>query len=162
MALDVRTGGLAGIAQTHARPQRRVNLKFVGAGLVLLGVLAFLGYNALQSATVYYYFPSEIVQKSAAFAPDQQLRMTGKVVPNSASTDPFTRALSFKTLDTNDNATTMTVVYSGVVPDTFWRENASVVVTGTYKNGTFAAKELLAKCPSKYESSSDGTAAPSR
>jgi cytochrome c-type biogenesis protein CcmE len=46
---------------------------------------------------------------------------------------------------------TVTVRYTGVVPDTF-KDDAEVIVTGTLgSDGVFQASDLLAKCPSKYE-----------
>jgi cytochrome c-type biogenesis protein CcmE len=44
----------------------------------------------------------------------------------------------------------MKVVYDGTIPNNF--ETAkSVVVTGQYKDGYFHARDILTKCPSKYE-----------
>ena len=44
----------------------------------------------------------------------------------------------------------MKVIYEGTIPNNF--ETAkSVVVTGQYQNGYFHAKDILTKCPSKYE-----------
>ncbi len=46
---------------------------------------------------------------------------------------------------------TLTVHYTGVVPDTF-KDDAEVIVTGQLQpSGVFEGQELLAKCPSKYE-----------
>jgi cytochrome c-type biogenesis protein CcmE len=44
----------------------------------------------------------------------------------------------------------MKVVYNGVMPNNF-ETATSVVVTGSYQNGYFHAKDILTKCPSKYE-----------
>ena len=57
------------------------------------------------------------------------------------------------------NGKTVTVRYRGVVPDTF-KDDAQVIVTGALENdGIFHAKELLAKCPSKYEASDEARGA---
>jgi cytochrome c-type biogenesis protein CcmE len=49
---------------------------------------------------------------------------------------------------------TITVRYAGIVPDTF-KDDAEVIVSGSVKgDGTFVAKDLIAKCPSKYEAKS--------
>jgi len=52
-----------------------------------------------------------------------------------------------------DGQATLPVSYHGIIPDTFV-EGADVVVKGSLDaaSGTFHADELLAKCPSKYES----------
>ena len=44
----------------------------------------------------------------------------------------------------------MKVVYAGTIPNNF-ESSTSVVVTGKYQEGTFHAKDILTKCPSKYE-----------
>jgi cytochrome c-type biogenesis protein CcmE len=44
----------------------------------------------------------------------------------------------------------MKVVYEGTIPNNF-ESATSVVVTGKYQNGYFHAKDILTKCPSKYE-----------
>ena len=44
----------------------------------------------------------------------------------------------------------MRVVYEGTIPNNF-ESATSVVVTGKYQNGYFHAKDILTKCPSKYE-----------
>jgi cytochrome c-type biogenesis protein CcmE len=46
---------------------------------------------------------------------------------------------------------TISVQYNGAVPDTF-KDNAEVIITGALReNGVFEARDLVAKCPSKYE-----------
>ncbi len=45
----------------------------------------------------------------------------------------------------------MKVVLNGMIPNNF-KSASSVVVTGQYKDGYFHAKNILTKCPSKYES----------
>jgi len=47
----------------------------------------------------------------------------------------------------------MKVVYEGVMPNNF-ETATSVVVTGSYRNGYFHAKDILTKCPSKYQQKS--------
>ena len=44
------------------------------------------------------------------------------------------------------------VIYNGIIPDAF-SSDAPVIIEGTYNisNETFYAKNLMAKCPSKYE-----------
>jgi cytochrome c-type biogenesis protein CcmE len=44
----------------------------------------------------------------------------------------------------------MKVIYEGTIPNNF-ESATSVVVTGKYQNGYFHAKDILTKCPSKYE-----------
>ena len=48
----------------------------------------------------------------------------------------------------------MDVVYKGVKPVNF-EMATNVVAIGSYKNGRFAADQLLVKCPSKYQAEAE-------
>lgn len=50
----------------------------------------------------------------------------------------------------DDKGNEMKVIYEGTIPNNF-ESATSVVVTGKYQNGYFHAKDILTKCPSKYE-----------
>ncbi|MBE2280452.1 MAG: cytochrome c maturation protein CcmE [Ignavibacteriaceae bacterium] len=52
----------------------------------------------------------------------------------------------------DEAGTQMKVIYNGVMPNNF-EHATSVVVTGRYENGYFHAKDILTKCPSKYQES---------
>lgn len=58
------------------------------------------------------------------------------------------KTFSFFIADENGNE--MKVIYNGTIPNNF-ESATSVVVTGKYQNGYFHAKDILTKCPSKYE-----------
>ena len=51
---------------------------------------------------------------------------------------------------TDENGNEMKVIFEGTIPNNF-ETATSVVVTGKYKDGYFHAKDILTKCPSKYE-----------
>ncbi len=50
----------------------------------------------------------------------------------------------------DEKGTEMKVVYEGAMPNNF-EHATSVVVTGKYHQGVFRAKDILTKCPSKYQ-----------
>jgi len=56
--------------------------------------------------------------------------------------------LSFRLKD--EQGEVLPVEYQGVVPGNF-DQATSIVAIGRYRNGTFAAEQLLVKCPSKYQ-----------
>jgi len=62
--------------------------------------------------------------------------------------DPESNTFSFYMVD--DFKTEMKVVLAGAKPNNFEVAEA-VVAKGKVKNGDFHAKEVLTKCPSKYE-----------
>ena len=51
--------------------------------------------------------------------------------------------------DVTDNQNTFTVKYEGILPDLF-REGQGIITTGSLKNGTFMATEVLAKHDENY------------
>jgi cytochrome c-type biogenesis protein CcmE len=50
----------------------------------------------------------------------------------------------------DESGTEMKVVFEGTMPNNF-ETATSVVVTGQYKENYFHARDILTKCPSKYE-----------
>lgn len=50
----------------------------------------------------------------------------------------------------DEKGTEMKVIYKGAMPNNF-EHATSVVVTGKYQQGVFHAKDILTKCPSKYQ-----------
>ncbi len=50
----------------------------------------------------------------------------------------------------DENGKEMLVLYQGSIPNNF-ESATSVVVTGKYTDNYFHAKDILTKCPSKYE-----------
>jgi len=94
----------------------------------------------------------------------QKIRQSGKTVKVTGSWDKEKKYIidsennRFIFYLKNDNGDEMKVVYKGTIPNNF-EHATSVVVTGKFKDGVFHAKEILTKCPSKYqdaESSSSG------
>lgn len=123
----------------------RLLFGFVAVGLAI-GLLVARSANKTM---VYYVTVSELITKQHGRDVDG-LRVTGKVVPGTINRDELT--LHFQM---TDGTKAIPVIYKGIVPDTF-KEEGEVVVEGCYRTtGTFDANFLMAKCPSKYESSPD-------
>lgn len=79
------------------------------------------------------------------------------VVSPGAPADAQRQALSaegvrFTVEDQTDPSKKVSILYRGVVPDTF-QDGREIVVTGQMQDGVFVAKRdtLLTKCPSKFE-----------
>jgi cytochrome c-type biogenesis protein CcmE len=77
--------------------------------------------------------------------------------PKAVRYDAASSELVFALKD--DKNEVMQVVYKGVKPVNF-EQATNVVAIGAYKDGEFAADQLLVKCPSKYAAEAD-KAAPS-
>lgn len=123
------------------RKPRRAPILVLGL-IALVGVGA-VGFTAFRRSVVYYKTPTEVLA-----LPGQQVRVSGKVVPGSLEFSTGRGGVDFRL---TDGKTTIPVSYSGVVPDTL-KDDAEAVAEGSLgPDGTFVAKNLLAKCPSKFE-----------
>jgi cytochrome c-type biogenesis protein CcmE len=124
------------------RKQRRSVM--IVAGLGVLGVAVGLVLFALSDSIVFFYSPSDLVEKQ--IQPGQRLRLGGLVETGSLVRGQGTH-IEFKV---TDNDKTVPVVFEGVLPDLF-REGQGVVAEGTLSPaGTFVADNVLAKHDEKY------------
>ncbi len=125
------------------------NKKFLIGGVVVLGAIAFLGFNALAGATSYYYQVGELLGKGSSVY-SHTVRVRGTVVVGSMDRQIGQQATLKFVLADPANAQTMPVIYRGAVPDTF-KEGGDVVCEGKLgADGTFQATTLMPNCPSKY------------
>ena len=115
----------------------------IAAGVVaVVGVAAALVLNAFQSNLVFFYSPSQIASKEAPQG--RTFRLGGLVEAGSVKRDGV--SVSFVVTDT---ARSVPVRYSGILPDLF-KEGKGVVAQGQLKDGTFEAREVLAKHDENY------------
>jgi cytochrome c-type biogenesis protein CcmE len=128
-------------------------------GIAALAAILMMSFGIFKKSVVYYNYPSEVMASPVAFE-GKVVRLQGTVVPGTIQYDDATGATTFEVLDPQDETTTMTVVYSGTVPDTL-KDNAQAVAEGEYKDGEFQATTLFAKCPSKFSASTSPAAAAS-
>lgn len=123
------------------RKQKR--LAIIGGLGAVLAVAAGLIFFALRDQIVFFYSPSEILEKQIAAG--TPVRLGGLVKANSCS-----RAGETTDFIVTDGATDMTVAFTGLLPDLF-RSNQGVVVEGAMAgNGTFTASNVLAKHDENY------------
>ncbi len=123
--------------------------KFIIGGIILFLAIGYLGWLGFVNSATYYYEVGEFLGKSELYQ-GQSVRVNGTVVPGSIQ-QAEGGSISFAIRDTKVSSTTMTVVYTGAVPDTLQEDN-DVVVEGKYtEEGIFEATALLTKCASKYE-----------
>jgi len=114
---------------------------------VLFGVAvaAVLGLTAFQENLLYFYSPTQVI---AGEAPENHsFRIGGLVVAGTVSRKPDSLAVQF---DLTDNTETVTVQYTGILPDLF-REGQGIVAMGSLQpGGLFIAEEVLAKHDENY------------
>lgn len=117
--------------------------KYIFGGVIVTVFLALMIYLFTQSNIQYMNDFSEVMGK------EKVVKATGSwVKEKNYQLDTQKRLFSFYMKD--DNGVEMKVVYPGTIPNNF-ETATSVVVTGQYKDGYFHAKDILTKCPSKYE-----------
>ena len=121
---------------------RHQRLAIATGVLCIVGVAAALVLNAFQSNLVFFYSPSQIVSKEAPTG--RTFRLGGLVEAGSVKRDGV--SVSFVVTDT---ARSVPVRYSGILPDLF-KEGKGVVAQGQLKDGTFEAREVLAKHDENY------------
>jgi cytochrome c-type biogenesis protein CcmE len=124
------------------------NLKFGIAGGVIGLAMAYLVLMGLQGATVYFLTVSELQAKGPA-AQNQMLRVSGNLVPGSLGRDASGLGISFSIADTAATRPLNVTYKGGQVPDIIG-DNIEIVAEGKLDGqGTFAATNVLAKCPSR-------------
>lgn len=124
---------------------RHKRLALIGAGLAALGVAAALILNAFRSNLVFFYSPSQIAQHEAPQG--RPFRIGGLVQVGSVQRQPDGVTVRFAVTDT---AHTIPVQYTGILPDLF-KEGKGVVAQGELQpDGTFRAREVLAKHDENY------------
>ena len=115
---------------------------------IALGIVAVVGaatalvLNAFQSNLVFFYTPTQIDAKEAPSG--RTFRLGGLVVEGSVKRDGVKVAF-----EVTDTAKTVSVQFSGILPDLF-KEGKGVVAQGQLENGVFQAKEVLAKHDENY------------
>ncbi|MCL6444644.1 MAG: cytochrome c maturation protein CcmE [Alicyclobacillus sp.] len=132
-----------------------IRTRLVVALVVVLGVIGALIRTAITHAATYYDTVQEVHDMGTA-AVGRALTVSGTIVGRSVHWTPASSRLSFTIRDINAS-TTMPVVYHGAKPDDF-SNDWPVIVSGTLQpDGTFEAKQLLIKCPSKYKAAQSGS-----
>ena len=125
-------------------PKKQRRLAFAIALLLAGGAAAALVVVALRDNVLFFYSPSDLAERPVT--PGQSVRIgglveNGSVVRGSGLDVRFT---------VTDGKHSVPVRYSGLLPDLF-REGQGVVAMGTPQaDGTFAAREILAKHDEKY------------
>ena len=117
--------------------------KYVFGGIIIAVFLILIGYLFTQSNIEY------IDDFNKVMTSEKTVKATGSwVKEKNYQIDNQNRTFSFFMIDESGNQ--MRVIYEGTIPNNF-ESATSVVVTGKYENGYFHAKDILTKCPSKYE-----------
>jgi cytochrome c-type biogenesis protein CcmE len=147
-------------------------IKFFIGGLMIVAAVVFLIVSSLKSSSQYFLTVQELNEKGPAML-GREVRVSGAILGDTIEYDAETLTLRFTIAHTpgdqqevdaqgglaavlhaavNDpNAARLNVVYQGVKPDLMQHEAQAIMTGKVGEDGVFYAKELLLKCPTKYE-----------
>jgi cytochrome c-type biogenesis protein CcmE len=129
---------------TAERQGFKIRWRYVIIVALLVPVLAHLFFAISRSPLTNYYLTVDELSKNA---PAGRVRIGGPIVPGTIEWNNAARSLTFQL---QGETRPLTVSYRGFAPDSF-REGATVIVEGELnRDGTFAAYNLLVKCPHQY------------
>ncbi len=121
-------------------------VKFGAVIVVILLSLGYLAYTGVQDSKSYYVTIKEL-QGMGSSAYSKRLRVAGNVVPGSIKRSGTHVEFLLKEQDL-----TLPISYTGTEapPDTF-KDDSQALADGSFgRDGVFHAKQLQAKCASKY------------
>ena len=125
------------------RKRRRLYILLLSLGG--LGVAATLTLSAFRDNLVFFYSPSDMLEKHVP--PDRLVRIGGLVEAGSLERAAGSLEVRFRVTDLQH---AIVVVYGGALPDLF-REGQGVVTQGRLgPDGVFRASEVLAKHDENY------------
>jgi cytochrome c-type biogenesis protein CcmE len=144
----------AGIGVEEQEPaleaKRSKAILWVLVGLVVVVGLGLAAISMVGGSVLYYKTPTEVVKAASA----DPVRLAGQLVMDSVSDMPD----GGTTFQISDGKTQVTVIYRGgatTALTTASKPGTQMVAEGTLsKDGTFAATNLMAKCPSKFQQAS--------
>lgn len=134
--------------------QGKTYLKFGAATAFILILLSYLAYTGVQDSKSYYVTIKEL-HKMGNTAYSKRLRVAGNVQPGSIHRTGT--HVQFVLVEEDQN---LSVDYTGTEapPDTF-KDDSQALADGSFgHDGVFHAKQLQAKCASKYAPQQPGSA----
>src|SRR5947209_16746560 len=135
--------------------QLNTYLKFGGATVVIFLLLGYLAYTGVQDSKSYYVTIKEL-HKMGDGAYSKRLRVAGNVQPGSIKRTGT--HVQFVLMEEDQK---VSVDYTGAEapPDTF-KDDSQALADGNFgRDGVFHAKQLQAKCASKYAPQQKGAPA---
>jgi cytochrome c-type biogenesis protein CcmE len=113
--------------------------------LVISWTIYLTKFDERNLSSVKYFTVSEL---SDNVSPINKMKLGGRILPESIKINPDNLLeVSFYVYDAEN---TVLVEYNGIRPDLF-KDDAEVVVTGSYSDNRIIAEDLQTKCASRYE-----------
>jgi len=113
--------------------------------LVVSWTIYLTQYDEKNLSSIKYFTVSELSKNVSQI---NKMKLGGRILPDSIKINPDNLLeVSFYVYDSEN---TVLVEYNGIRPDLF-KDDAEVVVTGSYSDNRIIAEELQTKCASRYE-----------
>jgi cytochrome c-type biogenesis protein CcmE len=126
-------------------PKRKKRMTLIGLMLAGIAIAAGFALQAFNENLMFFYAPSEVVAGEAPTG--RMIRVGGLVTDGSVQRQSDGLTVQF---DVTDNEETITVQYTGILPDLF-REGQGIVAHGRLQQDQlFVAEEVLAKHDENY------------
>ena len=126
-------------------PKRKKRMVLIGLMVAGVGIAIGFALKAFNENLMFFYTPSAV---DAGEAPTgHPIRVGGLVTTGSVKRQPDGLTTRF---DVTDNVKSVTIQYTGILPDLF-REGQGIVALGSLDtDGVFVASEVLAKHDENY------------
>ncbi len=126
-------------------PKRKKRIMLIGLMLAGVAIAAGFALQAFNENLMFFYTPSEVAAGEAPAG--RMIRVGGLVTDGSVKRQSDGLTVQF---DVTDNNKTITVQYTGILPDLF-REGQGIVAHGQLQEDRlFVAAEVLAKHDENY------------
>jgi len=125
--------------------KRHKRIFFILAGLSGVAIAAFLVLSAFKNNLVFFFSPTQVAGKEAPTG--KTFRIGGLVEDGSLQRANDGLTIRFKVTDT---ATSIPVVYKGILPDLFKEGRGCVAQGHVGADGVFYAESVLAKHDENY------------
>ena len=125
--------------------KRHKRIVFIVTSLAALGAATWLVLGAFRNNLVFFFSPTQVAAKEAPVG--RTFRIGGLVEAGSLKRDTDGLTIRFAVTDT---ATTLPVVYKGILPDLFKEGRGCVAQGKVGPDGIFYADQIMAKHDENY------------
>jgi len=125
--------------------KRHKRIIFIVASLAALGLATWLVLGAFRNNLVFFFSPTQVAAKEAPVG--RTFRIGGLVQQGTLKRDTDGLTIRFSVTDT---ATTLPVVYKGILPDLFKEGRGCVAQGKVGTDGVFYADQIMAKHDENY------------
>jgi cytochrome c-type biogenesis protein CcmE len=125
--------------------KRHRRIVFIVTSLAALGLATWLVLGAFRNNLVFFFSPTQVAAKEAPVG--RTFRIGGLVEAGTLKRDTDGLTIRFSVTDT---ATTLPVVYKGILPDLFKEGRGCVAQGKVGADGVFYADQIMAKHDENY------------